>query len=104
MGITVCDRWRGKDGFLNFFADMGERPDGHTLDRIDGTKNYEPKNCRWATYAQQANNMKSNVWVTIDGEEMTIAQAIKKYKLKGHHSKYYRRIKAGVPPKEAFFE
>lgn len=56
-GVAVCDRWRV---FGNFLADMGRRPTaGHSLDRIDSTKGYEPGNVRWATAAEQNRNRKT---------------------------------------------
>jgi hypothetical protein len=53
-GITVCKQWR--QSFACFLADMGERPEGRTLDRLDPNGNYEPSNCRWATVEEQARN------------------------------------------------
>jgi hypothetical protein len=55
-GITVCDRWQGPSGFPNFVSDMGPRPDGLTLDRINNDQGYEPGNCRWTTWKVQQSN------------------------------------------------
>jgi hypothetical protein len=71
-GIEVCVRWHE---FINFFADMGQRPTpGHSIDRIDGSKGYSPSNCRWATDAEQARNTTRNVKATIDGVTKTLSE------------------------------
>ena len=71
-GIQVCNEWR--DSFAAFFAYMGERPEGLTLDRIKSTGNYEPGNVRWATYKEQARNTRRNHMHTINGETKCLAE------------------------------
>lgn len=68
-GVTVCERW---NLFANFLADMGERPTGTTLDRIDVRGNYEPDNCRWATAKQQQRNRRRARYLVIDGERVAL--------------------------------
>jgi hypothetical protein len=67
-GITVCKRW---EVFENFYADMGPKPSPrHTLDRIDNDKGYRPGNCRWSTREEQAQNKRTNRWITHAGRTM----------------------------------
>ena len=91
-GITVCERWRC---FKNFHADMGDRPPGCSIDRIDNDGNYEPGNCRWASPKQQANNTRRNRRVCIHKENLTIAEAARRAGVA--HSTMRFRIKSGWP-------
>lgn len=69
-GITVCERW---ESFANFVADMGVRPTGKTLDRINNDGNYEPSNCRWATASEQQYNKRHRT-ITIGGETKNVRE------------------------------
>ena len=70
-GITICDRWR--NSFQSFLSDMGECPQGMSIDRIDNDGNYEPGNCRWATQKMQMNNYSKNVYISYKGEKLHIS-------------------------------
>lgn len=70
-GISVCERWLS---YENFRADMGFRPAGSTLDRIDSKGNYEPGNCRWATVREQQNNRTNTPFLTHNGESLPLME------------------------------
>lgn len=74
-GIRVCDRWLD---FSAFLADMGECPEGMTLDRIDNDKGYEPGNCRWANRKTQRLNSRRVHLVTVAGEETCLLYACRR--------------------------
>jgi hypothetical protein len=90
-GIKICDRWR--KSFLAFYEDMGSRPPGMTLDRIDNDGDYEPGNCRWATLTEQARNRRTNHLVEYQGQTKTIAEWAEIYNIKA--SIIYDRIGRG---------
>lgn len=71
-GISVCREWG--ESFSSFLADMGHRPTGMSIERIDNNGNYEPSNCRWATRIQQNNNRRNNRKVTAFGRTLTLAE------------------------------
>lgn len=70
-GIRYCERWKV---FANFLDDMGERPEGMTLDRVDPDGNYEPGNCRWLDDNQQKRNKRSVTFYEHDGKRLTLGQ------------------------------
>lgn len=74
--ISYCERW---EMFKNFLEDMGERPIGTSLDRINPIGNYEPSNCRWATILEQENNRTNNRFFEYKGEKLTLSQISRKY-------------------------
>jgi hypothetical protein len=71
-GIEVCERWR--NSFEAFYEDMGPRPDGCVIDRIDNDGNYEPGNCRWTTQRINSNNAVHNVRLKFKGRTLTVVQ------------------------------
>ena len=98
--ITVCARWLGKEGFSNFFADMGIRPEGMSIDRSDVNGNYEPSNCKWATIFEQVSNARSNIVVHFNGEDMTASAFARLHGITP--SALYARMKQhNLPPEKA---
>lgn len=99
-GIKVCDRWIGENGFWNFVEDMGPRPEGFSIDRIDPDGDYCPENCRWASTAQQAYNRRTASVFAVDGKIYTAKQISEET---GQHIETVRRkIKAGRSRDEVF--
>lgn len=100
-GIMVCSRWR--NAFTLFYADMGERPKGLTLERKDNNGNYEPDNCEWATPTQQARNTRRNVSLTIFGEAKLLVEWFNDPRICCKPKTFYYRIKyGGWTPERAF--
>lgn len=92
IGITVCERWFR---FENFLADMGERPEGTTLDRKDNLKGYVPSNCRWATSKDQSVNRRHVKLVTLNGKTQSLSDWARELPIP--RTTLYRKVKQGVP-------
>lgn len=96
-GITVCEHWQD---FTNFYADMGEKPEGLSLDRIDVNGNYEPSNCRWATASEQVRNRRCAVVILVDGVQIRLDDYCKQVGIK--YGTGYARMQRGKLEKCVF--
>lgn len=90
-GIKVCERWRA---FENFYADMGPRPRGLSIERIDTNGDYEPGNCRWATAKEQANNRRNNAIVEYAGRRQNVTQWAEEFGIDPERLRDYLRRKS----------
>lgn len=95
-GITVADEWRK---FVRFLQDMGESPDGLTLERVDNDKGYSKANCKWATRVEQASNTCRNNPITWRGETKTLSAWARCRNIP--ETTLRHRIKTGIPLDEA---
>jgi hypothetical protein len=95
-GVTVCERWLS---FENFIEDMGEPPEGYTLDRNDGSLGYSKSNCVWATRRQQSRNTSNAVWVVFGGTRMILVDWLTRQGIRP--GAYYSRIRRGWTREEA---
>ena len=93
-GIKVCDRW--KNSFNNFYVDMGKKPEGMEIDRIDNNGDYEPNNCRWVTHAENCRNTRKTILsMELAGKirklrkkRLMIKEIADKLKIKNHNVKH----------------
>lgn len=97
IGIKICKQWI--NSFETFYKDMGPRPIGKSLERINNKKGYYPNNCKWATRKEQQNNTRTNRFITYKGETLTITQW--ENKLNFATDRLYIRLKLGWPIEKA---
>lgn len=99
VGITVCHNWNSS--FINFFNDMGECPEGLTLERLDGAKGYSKENCIWASAERQQNNKSSTIRLTARGKTQSVSDWAREVGVSPHRIKM--RIKRGMNHDDAIF-
>lgn len=101
-GISVCDEWKNSpENFIEWGMNNGYK-DGLTIDRIDVNGNYEPSNCRWATYKQQANNKRNTKKYFLNGEYKTIPELCNYYQK--NYDLVRGRVSKGWDIERALFE
>jgi len=79
-GIKICDKWI--NDFNQFVKDMGERPQGYSIDRIDNNGDYTPNNCKWSTKKEQQRNRRITKYVTIENVKYLVCEIAEKYDFK----------------------
>lgn len=99
-GIGICERWKD---FRLFLEDMGERPAGHTLDRIDNDGDYTPENCRWATSREQGLNRSNHRMITWNGQTKPLIVWTRELDLP-YQRTYQAIVKKHIPPEKIFGE
>ena len=95
-GITICEQWMA---FENFYADMGDRPEGLTIERIDNNKGYSPDNCKWITQKEQMRNTRRNKIIRYGGKKQCIGEWAEDLGL--NYKTLWKRLKHH-PPQIAF--
>lgn len=98
-GLTVCEEWR--KSVLQFDADMGDRPEGTTLERIDVNGSYCPSNCRWASQKEQTRNARSNLVLEFDGKKQCLGAWAEELGI-NYSTLYGRVVTKGWPLEKAF--
>ena len=96
-GITYCKRWAV---FENFLEDMGPKPEGLSLDRIDNDGNYEPRNCRWADNTVQVCNRRTSRNIRYEGKTQTATEWFRELKIS--NATFYRQLNKGLTAQEIF--
>ncbi len=98
-GISICEKWKT---FASFYADMGDRPPGKSLDRKDPNGNYEPSNCRWATRSEQASNKRNSLLIAFKGKSQCAMDWSQETGIP--YSTIRGRCKRGLSPEEILKE
>lgn len=91
-GITVCERWL--NSFENFYEDMGKKPKGYSIERINVDGNYEPNNCKWASSQEQHYNKTNTLYVEYKNENKSLSELCKIYAL--NYKSVWKQYKKGV--------